>query len=229
LWIITPSASADLLQTVGLKPAWKVWGQTLSPQWWEQHVWPQGVYLAAQQIPLGVVVLNELPEVRQTLTLRLMAKGQTLERAVTQLRALPEDDPLRDPVMNLLRSWAIIKDHPSELDPDEEEALMKIQYISYEDWKKELLQAGRLEGEQKGRLEGEQKGRLEGEQKGRLEGEQKGRLEGEQKGRLHQLEALLGLPLSSEELLASLPPTLVLERIQQLELRLRAMLHTPAA
>ncbi|MFM7200281.1 MAG: hypothetical protein ACKO6N_05780, partial [Myxococcota bacterium] len=87
----------------------------------------------------------------------------------------------------------------------------------------------RLEGEQKGRLEGEQKGRLEGEQKGRLEGEQKGRLEGEQKGRLHQLETLLGMPLSSEELLASLPPPLVSERIQHLEQRLRTMLHTPAA
>lgn len=58
----------------------------------ERRGWPRGFYEAASPAGPRAVSLSELPQVRATLLLRLMASGETLKEAVRELKALPEDD-----------------------------------------------------------------------------------------------------------------------------------------
>jgi hypothetical protein len=51
--------------------------------------WPRGIYVAPPLLRMKIVALNELPERRDTLLLRLLAAGRTLRRAIKELRALP--------------------------------------------------------------------------------------------------------------------------------------------
>ena len=63
----------------------------------ERRGWPRGFYEAASPAGPRAVSLSELPQVRATLLLRLMASGETLKEAVRELKALPEDD--REPLI----------------------------------------------------------------------------------------------------------------------------------
>jgi hypothetical protein len=149
LWVVTPSAPEKLVREAGLKSLWENDGR----DWWALKKWPTGVYQQSKLLPLGLVVLDELPEDRQTLTLRLMGRGRTLKRAVAELKGLAEDDPLRTPVLNLLEKWRIIQAPVSELDPQEQEVVMNVMK-TYQQWSEERRQEGRQEG----RLEGMQQG-----------------------------------------------------------------------
>ena len=153
MWVVTPSAPDAFLEDGGLKPLWENAGSG----WWEQRKWPTGVYRQCRLIPLGVVVLDELPEERETLTLRLLGRGRTLKRAVAELRGLAEDDPLRTPVLTLLEKWRIIMEPALELDPQDQEVVMNA-IKTYQQWSEERRQEGRLEGRQEGRQEGMQQG-----------------------------------------------------------------------
>ena len=166
MWVVTPSAPENLVKEAGLKPLWENDGR----DWWALKTWPKGVYQQSKLLPLGLVVLDELPEDRQTLTLRLMGRGRTLKRAVAELKGLAENDPLRTPVLNLLEKWRIIQTPVLELDPQEQEVVMNAMK-TYQQWSEERRQEGRLEGMQQGM----QQGRLEGMQQGMQQGNQRRR------------------------------------------------------
>lgn len=54
--------------------------------------WPRGVYRGPlRAVPYRLIVLRELPEVRDTLALRLLGRGRTFSRALNELAALPLD------------------------------------------------------------------------------------------------------------------------------------------
>ena len=59
--------------------------------------WPTGFYESVAPAGPRAVSLSELPQVRATLLLRLMASGETLKEAVRELKALPEGD--REPLI----------------------------------------------------------------------------------------------------------------------------------
>lgn len=164
LWIITPSAPPELVADFGFSPAHQVLKQELNPDWWERRTWPAGVYSLGRRNPLGLVVLNELPEVRETLTLRLMAKGRTLKRAITEVRSLKPNDPLRTPVLHLLTKWRIIDVKAPEIEPEEREVVMYAQ-LTYQQW----CEIQKAEGRNEGRTEGRNEGRAEGRNEAHLE------------------------------------------------------------
>jgi hypothetical protein len=106
---------------------------------------PPGMYLAPPRLFTGLLVISELLPTRDTLLLRLMGAGRTLERAIAELKALPPEAPeavLALPV--LLRYRLEVPADPAKRTSDDEEFLMSTHEI-VEAWKREQRQEGRHE------------------------------------------------------------------------------------
>lgn len=79
--------------------------------------WPAGVYSAPKHAGWNLVVVADLPRTRETLTVRLAGTGQTLLRALHDLRELPADAPELNAgraVIDVLRSFDGPLDEPIE-------------------------------------------------------------------------------------------------------------------
>src|SRR5262249_4586559 len=78
LWFFTPGRPARVMDTFDFSQ---------SPEY------GPGIYQWYRGLEVGIVVLSELPEVRETLVLRLMGRGKVRKQARAELHALPEGDP----------------------------------------------------------------------------------------------------------------------------------------
>jgi hypothetical protein len=107
--------------------------------------WPQGVYFTAPELSTVFVVINQLPVTPETLWIRLLGRGKTLERAITELLTLPKDDNRRVQALKLLTNWRVSLQlkNPQE---EEERELMATLSQAYLEWE----QRTRAEGEQRG-------------------------------------------------------------------------------
>jgi hypothetical protein len=70
LWILTPSISKTLLNSFG--------GQA-------RPRWVTGVYFLPEAQRIGIVSIQQLPEIASTLWLRLLGRGQVQQRAIASL------------------------------------------------------------------------------------------------------------------------------------------------
>ena len=86
-WILSSGRPSTVLRGYAYRPA---------------PGWPAGIYVSPPLLHMGIVVINELPERRDTLLLRLMGAGPTLQRAIDELKALPEDALERRVMLPLL-------------------------------------------------------------------------------------------------------------------------------
>lgn len=120
-----------------------------------QAGWPAGFRFATPGHELCVVVLSELPKTRATLSLRLLGRGPTLADAVQETRQLPETDPLRRPLDEVLAQRRF-----AALDSTDDEDLAEAEMLQQE-WQKFKDQI-REEGREDGRKEGRKEGREEG-------------------------------------------------------------------
>ena len=122
----------------------------------------RGVYLAAPALHMGVVVISELPEIRDTLLLRLLGDGLTLMRATVELRQLqPDALELQVVLPIMLRYRLTVPVDPSEQTSEDREFLMSTQ-DALEMLEQRLLQ----QGIEKGIEQGIQKGIKKGIEKG---------------------------------------------------------------
>jgi hypothetical protein len=80
LWILSTGRPRKALRAVGAAP---------------MPGWPTGFWQAAFDEFMCFVLLHELPETLDTLPLRLIGRGRTLQRAVMELFQLPAEHPLR--------------------------------------------------------------------------------------------------------------------------------------
>lgn len=88
LWIFIPTASDDLLKGFGAFP--------------DEANWMKGMYFLGSAFRSAIVVIHELPEVPETLWLRILGRGGFQLRAIGELSNLPIDDPLRIMASELL-------------------------------------------------------------------------------------------------------------------------------
>ena len=136
LWIITPTASFTFLEALGASPL---------PNF------PPGMYGTASLIGTRVIAVHQLPETPDTLWLRLLGKGQTQERAIGELLALP-DSKLRLEALRLLVNWKIMLDTTNLFQTEEEETLMALSQ-AYLEWEQRTKEEGHQEGHEEGRQE----------------------------------------------------------------------------
>ena len=128
LWVITPGEPRTVLDQYWMRP---------------MAGWPPGFWEGPPAAPLSVVVLRLLPRIRETLLLRLMGRGVTLQYAVDDLHALSKEAWERQVSMPLLVAFRVGIPHDS-LEVEEMNTLQQIEAI-YADWEQQLKAQTRRE------------------------------------------------------------------------------------
>ncbi|MFM6339065.1 MAG: hypothetical protein ACKPJH_15390 [Dolichospermum sp.] len=93
-------------------------------------------------------MIHQLPENEDTLWLRVLGKGGTQKRAVEELTELPENNPFRENLLEILADWRKNLELRDNLSREEEEVIMNLSpaYLQQiEDWKQEGKQEGKEE------------------------------------------------------------------------------------
>lgn len=111
LWILSPFASPKLMESFGGKP---------------KASWPEGVYFWVDGLRTGFVAIDRLPETPETLWVRLLGRGRTLEVAISEVLVLPPRDPRRDKAVQLLASWKTNIEGIEELEAEDRQLLMTL-------------------------------------------------------------------------------------------------------
>ena len=135
LWVIATSASLPLLDSFGFKL--------------DLDNWLTGVYFLGTSLKTSVVVINQLPQIPETLWLRILGKGTTQRQAIEELIALPPGHPLRRNVLELVSTWRLHITNQENQTEDERELIMNLS-PAYLQWRENTLREGRQEGLQEG-------------------------------------------------------------------------------
>ena len=132
LWILTPTFSDRMIQGLGGKSS-------------DDSSWGKGVYFVPYIYKTGIVAIHQLPVNEDTLWLRVLGKGGTQKRAVSELVELPEGNPFRENLLEILANWRKNLELRDNLSKEEQEVIMNLSpaYLKQrEEWKEE----GKLEG-----------------------------------------------------------------------------------
>ncbi|OBQ09327.1 MAG: hypothetical protein AN482_11370 [Anabaena sp. LE011-02] len=133
LWILTPTFLSRMIAGLGANEI--------------VEDWVQGVYFLPNILKTAIVVIHKLPENEDTLWLRVLGKGGTQKRAVEELTELPENNPFRENLLEILADWRKNLELRDNLSREEEEVIMNLSpaYLQQiEDWKQEGKQEGQL-------------------------------------------------------------------------------------
>jgi hypothetical protein len=134
LWIFTPTASRVLLDGFNVTS--------------DNENWIKGIYFLGKYLQTAIVVIHSLPEIPQTLWLRILGRGKVQQRAIAQLSTLAWDDPIRINALELLYRLQsnLVADSEQELDPEERGLIMAIAPLF-----QEQLQLAKQQGIEQGR------------------------------------------------------------------------------
>ncbi|MDJ1174837.1 hypothetical protein [Roseofilum capinflatum] len=176
LWILTPTASQRLMEELGAKE--------------NTEYGYRGIYRLAQINQTGIIAINQLPEIPETLWLRMLGKGGTQKRAIEEVLELPREDPQRLNILELVGIWRINVASKIELNEEDRELIMELS-PAYIKWREDTLQEGIRQGLQQGLEQGVQQGLEQGVQQGLEQGVQQGLEQGVQQERRLMIETLL--------------------------------------
>jgi hypothetical protein len=112
LWILTPTLSDRLLESVGAKLDVERGGE--------------GIYVLPSGLKTGIIVIHQLPQTPETLWFRLLGKGKVQERAIAEVAALPMNHPCRDNVLDLLGNLRVTLEAKVNIEPEERELIMQL-------------------------------------------------------------------------------------------------------
>lgn len=146
LWILTPTASDVLLNGFGATP---------------DRDWMRGIYFLPESLRSAIVVIHQLPEIPETIWLRMLGRGGVQRRAIAELRNLAVDNPLRIGALELLYRLQsnLVVDSEPETETENRELIMAIAPLF-----QEQLQAAQQSAREEGREEGIQQGLERGRQ-----------------------------------------------------------------
>ena len=136
LWILTPTFSARMIQGFRADS--------------DERNWLKGVYFLADSLKTAIVAIHQLPVNNDTLWLRVLGKGGTQKRAVEELVQLPERNPFRENLLEILANWRKNLELRDNLSRDEQEDIMNLSpaYLQQrEEWKEEGIQEGTKQGQ----------------------------------------------------------------------------------
>ncbi|WP_404790166.1 hypothetical protein [Altericista sp. CCNU0014] len=130
LWILASSVSGNLLERFAAT---------------SNESWPSGIYGLGEALCTAIVAINQLPLTEDTLWLRLLGKGLTQEQAISEVLAIPEGDPRRRRILQLLAGWKITLEINDPAD-DEERGVLMVLSQAYLEWEKETEERGIQQG-----------------------------------------------------------------------------------
>ncbi len=147
LWILTPTASENLLQE---------FGATLDLEYW-----PMGVYFLPPQLRTVIVVIHQLPRNLDTLWLRVLGRGKVQAQAINEIEQLPPDNPFRANAFILLNRLKADLESKQSSSLEDRELIMRLSPLF-----DQQLESAKLSGLQQGLQQGIQQGVQQGLQQG---------------------------------------------------------------
>ena len=158
LWILTPTGSDNLLNGFNVTS--------------DLENWCSGIYFLGEHLRTAIVVIHQLPEIPETLWLRILGKGSVQQRAIASLSALAVDEPLRINALELVYQLqsSLFRKRVEKLPSEDEELLVAIAPLF-----QEQLAAAKQEGIERGIEQGIERGI----ERGIEQGIEQGRIEGQ--------------------------------------------------
>ena len=135
LWIFTPTASADILESFNF---------TL-----DEENWGKGIYFLGKALKTVLIVIHQLPTTPETLFLRVLGRGKVQRQAVEELEELSENSPFLTNIIQLVHDLIAVlsarqeKEH--DIDQDDQELIMKLSEM-YQQQLAEIKKQEREEG-----------------------------------------------------------------------------------
>ena len=112
LWILTPTASANLLRGFGAIE--------------DEENWLRGIYCLPFYLRTAIIAIHQLPRISETLWLRVLGRGTVQQQAIDELEALPENNPFRANLLELLFNLRVSLEVSTELDQEDRELIMRL-------------------------------------------------------------------------------------------------------
>ena len=131
LWIITPSASDDLLSRLGA---------------FVREDWLEGIYFLPEIFKTGIIAVNKLPRTPETLWLRIFGKGVIQQQAVDEVIGFDVDDPRRSTILQLLATWKISIEASNLVEQEDRELIMQLSQ-AYLEWEQKTERRGLEQGQ----------------------------------------------------------------------------------
>lgn len=141
LWIITPTASNNLLSQFGAIP---------------NQEWVTGMYFLPSYFRSGIIAVHQLPLTTDTLWLRILGKGNVQKQAIDDLEKLPVNNPYRAAALELLYNLQrnLQANQVQVQDEEDRELIMRLAPLYQQD-REQAMQEGMQQGMQQGMQEGE--------------------------------------------------------------------------
>ena len=139
LWIFTPTASVDILES---------FNGTL-----DETNWGKGIYFLSTGLKTVVVAIHQLPSTPETLFLRVLGRGKVQRQAVEELEALANNSPFLGDIIELVHNLIAVlsarQRQEHDIDQDDQELIMKLSQM-YQQQLEEIKKQERQEGEKLG-------------------------------------------------------------------------------
>ncbi|MEH1998275.1 MAG: hypothetical protein V7L00_05915 [Nostoc sp.] len=131
LWILTPTASAQLLSGFGANP---------------KDDYLPGIYFMPEYLRTAIVAIHQLPSISETLWLRIIGRGNVQKQAIDELEALTPDNPFRKAALELLYNLQQNLQVTQNQDEEDRELLMRLAPLYQQD-REQAKQQGIQQGE----------------------------------------------------------------------------------
>lgn len=139
LWILTPTASAQLLSGFGANP---------------KNDYLPGIYFMPEYLRTAIVAIHQLPSISETLWLRIIGRGNVQKQAIDELEALTPDNPFRKAALELLYNLQQNLQVTQNQDEEDRELLMRLAPLYQQD-REQAIQEGEQRGLETGIQQGE--------------------------------------------------------------------------
>ncbi|MEH2351295.1 MAG: hypothetical protein V7K55_25475 [Nostoc sp.] len=139
LWILTPTASAQLLSGFGAKP--------------KEGYLPE-IHFMPEYLRTAIVAIHQLPSISETLWLRIIGRGNVQKQAIDELEALTPDNPFRKAALELLYNLQQNLQVTQNQDEEDRELLMRLAPLYQQD-REQAMQEGEQRGLETGIQQGE--------------------------------------------------------------------------
>jgi hypothetical protein len=132
LWVLTPTASPAILSSFNVN---------------QKSGWLPGIYFLGDALRTAIVAIHQLPQVPETLWLRILGRGSTQSQAIVELSALPSNHPYKQATLELVYNLRENLRINQNLESDDRELIMRLEPLYQQD-RERTKQEGKEEGQQ---------------------------------------------------------------------------------
>lgn len=118
MWVLTPTASLEVLSSFGAT---------------QKKGWLPGVHFTVKALRTAIVAIHQLPDIPETLWLRILGRGSIQEKAILELQSLPAHHTFRQATLELVYNLQKNLRVSQPLELDDRELIMRLEPLYQQD------------------------------------------------------------------------------------------------